>query len=75
LGPCGFCPPFYFWPLTALRERKSKAAPGDVCKVVDLLLMIVYSKRKEKKKRLENLERKKNKTQVVLSSPALQVSH
>lgn len=31
--------------------------------------------KKGKKKRLENLERKKNKTQVVLSSPALQVSH
>lgn len=26
------------------RERESKAAPGDMCKVVDLLLMIVYSK-------------------------------
>lgn len=48
-----------------------------MCKVIDLLLMIVYSNEKEEseKKRLENLERKKNKTQVVLSSPALQVSH
>lgn len=45
-----------------------------MCKVVDLLLMIVYSKERNFKKRLENLERKKI-TQVVLNSPVLQVSH
>lgn len=47
-----------------------------MCKVVDPLLMIVYSKHRKTKKMLENLERKKKKkTQVVLNSPALQVSH
>lgn len=76
IGPLWlFCPPYYCWPLNSF-ERKSKAVPGDVCKVVDLLLMIVYSKdRKTKKKKVGKFRKEKNKTQVVLSSPAPQVSH
>ena len=77
LGPCGLCPPIYFWPLTALREKKQsytrwrvqgRRPPFNDC-------ILEWKKKRKWKKRLENLERKKNKTQVVLSSPALQVSH